>query len=698
MDASKALPKGTTVTSEGAVALARAVNKTQGRVSELAKRVAAGGSDDDIVALAAAQADSDVVLTSLMGVRAEAGRALQVFRHLSTLIDAGDVELTRSAADALRSPMRKLATEFNALPTDPIARYRYLQQKSKRPFMSWDTVRNYYYANILSGVKTHERNVIGNTANLVFNLTTHPAAVALDAAKSLATGKPRELFLGEMKPAVWGAWQGMEEGFSSAVFTLRHGMTPTALKGANVAGEMGKFDFVHVEFAGGGANPFNWPSRALVAGDVIFRTAARKAELASSAYALGRKEGLKGDKLADRMADLLSGRSPDGAALREQAERIATRTVFQEQGPITDWIRKAHQIPGLKQVMTFTVPFVRTPGNILRQGVEVSPLGFALKGAREGGRFGAQMQGRAFAGTLAAGYLAYLASTDRISGSGPKNRAERDRLYEQGWRPNSVLVGDKWVSYQLFQPVSVQAAVIANAYEAFKEGAQDEKSAVDIASNTMARSLNSFLDQSFLVGMFDFASAVQDPGRYGPRIAARTATGLIPGSGAVRSAQAVMDPVQRQPSGVKENVMAALPGASKKIEPRIGRAGQVIMREGGPVRRAVDPFNTATARPPDPVSKELDDLKIRVGAPTGRLTLPEGTEMTRPGATAVKQVQGQTVWRALGMVIQSPKYQALSAEKRRVILERVISSLRPGLNQQLRKELPGSSFVRPVTK
>ena len=694
VDAAKALPKGSTVTSEGAVALARAVNKTQGRVAELSKVVSAGGTDADLVAFAAAKADADVVLTSLMGARAEAGRSLQVFRHLSDLMETGDVELTRSAADALRSPMRKLATAFNQLPDDPIARYRFLQDQSKRKFFSWDTVRNYYYANILSGVKTHERNVIGNTANLAFHLSTHPFGVGLDAARSVVSGKPRELFLGEMKPSAWGALQGLEEGFHSALFTLRHGMSPDALKKANVAGELGKFDFVHTEFAGGGANPFNWPSRGLAAGDQLFRTASRRAELSASAYAMGRKEGLKGNRLADRMAELMTGATPEGAALREQAERVSTRAVFQERGAITDWIRKGHQVPGLKQVMTFTMPFVKTPGNILRQGLEVSPAGFALKGVREGGRFGAQMRGRAAAGTVTAVYLAWLASTGRISGSGPEDRAKRDKLYEEGWRPNSVKLGDKWVSYQLFQPVSVQAAVIANAFEAWQEGTQDEKSAANIAANTMSRSLNSFLDQSFLVGMFDFASAVQDPGRYGPRIWARTATGLIPGAGALRTAQAATDPVQRQAVGVSENVMAALPGLSRKVQPRIGRSGQVTMRDGGAASRAVDPFNTSTAKPPDLVSKELEAVGVRVTAPTGRLTLPEGMEMTRAGGTAVKQVQGQTAWRALEMVIQSPGYQKLDTERRRIVLERVLSSLRPRINEQLRRELPSSEFVQ----
>ena len=79
---------------------------------------------------------------------------------------------------------------------------------------------------------------------------------------------------------------------------------------------------------------------------------------------------------------------------------------------------------------------------------------------------------------------------------------------ESGWRPNSVKVGDKWVSYSLFQPASVQAAVIANAFEAWQAAGAKQQDAPSIAAAVMARSLDSFLDQSFLAGLFDLVQAV----------------------------------------------------------------------------------------------------------------------------------------------------------------------------------------------
>ena len=696
VDVTKALPKGTTLTAEGTIAATRAVNKTQKNIAELTEKIKAGTANDaDKVALVAAQAEADVVMTTLMQARAETGRALQVHRHLHKLLDTGDVDLIRKAAGQLDDDAQKLADEFAALPDDELARYRFLQEKAKKPLFSWDNIRTYYYSNILSGVKTHERNIIGNAANIAFNMATHPLGVVTDAARSKLTGKPRELFMGELKPMAMGAWAGMEEGIGELKHVFLHGMTKAALKEGNASGAMGKLDFVHTEFGGPfgmgpGANPLNWPLRGLQMGDAFFRTTARKAEQAAGAYALARKEGRKGQDLIDRVKELKHATTPDGVAVMEQAELVATRSVFQESGPITDFLRGAQKVPGLKQAMMFVMPFIRTPGNILRQGLEVSPAGFALKGAREGGRLGAQLQGRAAAGSAAAATMAWWAATGRLSGAGPKDRAERDRLMESGWRPNSIKVGDQWVSYQLFQPLSVQAAIIGNAWDAYNESKDKD---ANPWSSVPARAMNSFLDQSFLVGMFDAASAVQDPERYGPRLLARTATGMVPMAGAVRSVQQATDPVVRQPDGFTENVKAALPGLSKTVEPRIGRAGQVVTREGGGLRHAADPFSVSTADQEDAVAKELHRLGVRLTSPSGRVTLPEGMSLTRKGETAVKQAQGGTVWRALQGVMASPQYQALGEEQRRRVLERVINTVRQQTNQQVRAELPTSQYV-----
>lgn len=677
----KTLPKGTTLNAEQITAYARALRQTQQKVNDLAGLVAKGAATDaDIVALQAAKAEADVVGKSLMGARAEAGRALGAFNFWRGVMDTGDADLIRDAlkAPGLREDAEKLAKGLAAQPDDPIIRHRWLQAQKTSTFA--DKVRGYYYANILSGVKTHERNFLGNLANVATELAVQPAAAGIDAAKSWLWKSPRTIRLDELPAKVAGAVAGMERGVSDFSFALRHGMTPASLSRGLEAGAKGKLDVPRVEFAGGAANPFNLPGRLLDASDAFFRSVARNMELYGLAHTQAKKEGLSGDAFTNRVADLRAATTPEGLALREQADTFATRAVFQEKpGPFVQRLQGiAHDYPAF----SFVLPFLKTPGNIARQGLEFSPAGVAMKAAAQEGRAGTQAQARAAVGTAAAGVLAWLAASNRLSGEGPSDPAERAALMESGWRPNSVKIGDKWVEYSLAQPVSVQAAIIANAFEGWREaGAKPDQA--DVALSTIFRTINSFVSQSFLSGLFDLLEAIKDPDRSAQRFATRTASGLVPMSGFMRSVQQAADPVVRKPEGWKENLAAQIPGASSSVPARLDRFGQPVTREGGAVRRAADPLNVSTSKT-DPIADELTRLGVTLGLPTDRLTLPQGRRLTREQERELQQQKGQSVRAALERAINSRRYDGLSDDQRRDLLENIIDRTRRQASQKMR--------------
>jgi hypothetical protein len=572
VNASRALPPGTALNAEAITAYGRALQETQRKVNELAARVQAGrATDADVLALQAARAEADVVAKSLVGARAEAGRALAAFNFYRGILDTGDVTIIRDTVNApgLREEAQRIARGLADQPADPLARYRWLQQQSRSTLV--DKVRSYYYANILIGIKTHERNILGNLANVVTNLAVHPVAAGIDALRARGTGAARTVRLDEVPSQVAGVVAGLDRGARDFAFTLRHGVSPDALTRGVQAGVAGKLDVPRVEFAGGGANPFNVPGRMLDAADAFFRSVARNMELYGLAHATAREEGSTGARLLERMAELRAGTSPDALAVRQQAEAFATRAVFQERpGAVAAWLQRgAQQFPPL----AFVLPFIRTPANILRQGLEFSPAGAVMRAARQGGRPGTQAQARVALGTAASGALAYYAATGRLSGDGPRDPAKRAAAMESGWRPNSVRLGDAWVSYQLFQPVSVQAAIIANAFEGWAEAGAKPEAAVDVVSSTLARSVNSFLSQSFLSGLFDVVEAINDPERSAARVAARTATGFMPLSGLVRTVQQAggrgSERVRPHDSGVDRTAQDCVcPSWSSRARPR----------------------------------------------------------------------------------------------------------------------------------
>ena len=696
INASRVLPKGTALNAEQITAYARGLQQTTRKVNRLSAIINSGvenaDSSTNLLTLQAARAEQDVLAASLTGARAEAGRALAAFNFYQGVLDTADQNLIAKVVDGpgMRGQAQRIARELAKLPEDPMLRYRWLQKQKQSSIM--DKVRSYYYANILSGVKTHERNFFGNVANIASTLVVHPMAAGIDAATSAVTGSPRTIRVDEIPAQALGAFAGLERGIRDFAFTLKEGVSPDALSRSLHTGELGKLDIPRVEFTGGLANPFNLPGRFLDASDTLFRSVAKNMELYGLASTAAKNEGLTGQAFIDRVATLRLATTREGIALRDQAHLFARRTVFQEDPG--EMVKGIQGLARLFPPLTFLMPFIKTPANILRQGIEFSPLGALMPAVRQGGRAGAQAQARVAAGTAAAGVLAYLASTGRLSGRGPRSTAERNALYEKGWEPNSVKIGDTWVSYQLFQPVSVQAAIIANVYEALKEAKADDATMATGLSDAIGRSINSFLNQSFLSGLFDFVEAIQGGGSFS-RVAGRTASGFVPLVSLQRQIAQGMDPVIRQPRTMEQTVLTSIPGLSKSVPPRLTRFGEEVVRPGGPVKRMLDPFNLST-EVDDPVANELSRLGVSISVPSGRLTMPvelqdrtglEKFPLSDAQMTQFRQAQGRAVRRQLERVMQSPEYRSMSDVGRERLIRSARTRVAGAVREQARRQL-----------
>ena len=57
-------------------------------------------------------------------------------------------------------------------------------------------------------------------------------------------------------------------------------------------------------------------------------------------------------------------------------------------------------------------------------------------------------------------------------------------------------------------------------------------------------------------------------------------------------------------------MQAGIPSLSESVEPRISRFGEAVTREGGPLRRAADPFNVSSVVE-DPVADEPSSQPAR---------------------------------------------------------------------------------------
>jgi hypothetical protein len=292
-------------------------------------------------------------------------------------------------------------------------------------------------------------------------------------------------------------------------------------------------------------------------------------------------------------------------------------------------------------------------------------------------------------GSMALGGLAYLAATGRLSGSGPRNPAERAQLMESGWRPNSVKVGDQWIEYSLFQPVSVPAAAVANAFEAWRDDGMKESDAATKAAAAVKGFVRSGLDQSFLSGLADMFEVIESPSlASGARSVGRLAHSLTPFSGAQRSLTAALDPTVRAPEGIVESVKVGMPGLSSSVEPRLDRFGHEVTRPGGALRRAADPFNVSPVNS-DPVLAELGRLGVKMGLQTANMHLPAGAHLTDQEDFDIRQIKGTAVGDVLARLITLPGYQRLPDDKKADVLERAIEKTRASVTKAAKPRIKG---------
>jgi hypothetical protein len=288
-------------------------------------------------------------------------------------------------------------------------------------------------------------------------------------------------------------------------------------------------------------------------------------------------------------------------------------------------------------------------------------------------------------GTVLLAPLAWLAATGRLSGAGPSDPAERAALMESGWRPNSIRVGDKWVEYALFQPVSVQASIIANAFEGWQKDGAHEQDLGAVVGEVLARVGNTVLEQSFLSGLNDVFEALKNPERSGANIVGRMAHSFTPFAGAQRSVTQAMDSTVRQPKTARDVFLTNVPGQSQKVQPRLTRFGEPVQRPGG-AAMAVDPFNTSPVVQAT-VPIELTRLGVSVSLPSDRLQLPDGAKLSPDQSLALRQEKGRALYQALNRMISSPNYQRLSDVQRRAVLERVKDEANRTTNARTRRDV-----------
>lgn len=330
------------------------------------------------------------------------------------------------------------------------------------------------YNSMLSGPITHARNAIGNLSTMVLRPTTMAIGQAMGGDINAAKATISSLSavsdaFSEAMTAGGKAWStGVPAG--GAKFDVPDSEVARGLEllKTNAKTDSEKraahfLDMLHNNAV------LNAPTRALAAGDDFFKIMNARIELKRQAMmeTLSETGTLKFDP--DKYAKIAEGKIVNGEVTDEGLLKIAKEQTFQQE--LEGNMKKIAEVLESNPLTKYTVPFIRTPHNLMVYAGTYTPgLNQLLKEAQDI-RNGtdevakAMLKGREAMGygVLATGFG--FAAAGNLTGNGPAD-PELRKIWLQSNQPQSIKIGDKWVSYASIEPLNVMFAAAADLQHA----------------------------------------------------------------------------------------------------------------------------------------------------------------------------------------------------------------------------------------
>jgi hypothetical protein len=383
--------------------------------------------------------------------------------------------------------------------------------------------------------------------------------------------------------------------------------------------------------------------------------------------------------------------------------------------------------------ISFIVPFVRTPTNILKFAVDRTPVGkesravlgdgfkavaklaniqseYKSKIFSEDPVARADAMGKLGTSTMAVSLGWYLATnTDMFTGAGPKDADRRRALQMGGWQPYSVKLGDKYYSYNKADPFSTILGLYVDMAEAYKYYDVDD-SVIEYGLGVMMLSfVNNIGNKSFLQGIDNVMQIMSDPLRATGKTAADISAGFVPNyfssianvqeSRELKEVRNWMDTLVKRVDPTSEDLMPRRNVLGEKImienmDYGLSSVVPIYMREvsDDPVNNEIARLNKGFSLPKSKLMNEFDLREYR--SEKGQTAYDRYQELT-----GTQKLNGQTLRQALTKLTKTGFYRGLNegtdeeldlgVQPPRVkAMQRIISRYRRLAKSELFKEFP----------
>lgn len=660
--------KGQPMNAAQTLAVRRLWTSSGAAVKDIARRVEAGGSVADQIALKKMIAVHATIQEQVIGIRTETARALAQWR-----IPAGESDQFLNGMANLMDMMgtdrdvMKIAARINDLADmgRNDAADAFILGASKIDDLkryganASDMIRQLFYFSLLSGPKTHVRNSLSNSAMLLANVIDRRGAALLGEVLG-GQNVPNE----EAAALMYGQINGIVDAFRISDYA-REVAEQSGKKARNpvmnalMTGQSG-VGIGKVEMPRSGAfsaeklalDPKSNIGRvldfidtttrvlttnAMAAADEVFRTAQYNGEVHALSFRKAWQEAQSGliahADIQKRATEL--ARSPD-LAIKTLAEQFAERSIFANRPPADSKLFKAISAIGNVPVIgKLAMPFRKTVYNIFTETAQRTPIALGTKhfwteiaagGARADIAWTKFLTGNAALIALAdvAVKGGLLGGRRGIGGEESAGEMATDRA--MGRVPMSIPFENEDGSVRTFsfrglEPVSTHLGMAANVVEILSSDQfdADDKDIEDIVIAASAATAMQITNPSFMTGMMDMLNFMGDPLRQGETFAERTAGIAVPN--ALAEVARAQDPVVREVNGMIDAIKAKTPGLSKTLPANTDRWGNDLRRDSGLgiIYDAASPF-ASTLTKPTPIDVELDRLGMGLAKPTKRVS------------------------------------------------------------------------------
>jgi hypothetical protein len=613
-------------------------------------------------------------------------------------------EATESAVRQIIVKGEKAAAAGDSA-TQEAAKRELAQTMAKMDESGWlETISAFRKAGLLTGLKTHARNIGGSGAFQTMEEVSRIPAAMVDIALS-AFSKRRTVAGASPWAVARAGQQAATKGLREAGQILRRGATAEDLAKMDAPREL---NFQKLGKASKVINAYvNGVFRTLGAEDRVFKSYAIRRSLEAQAKVKAINEVKAGAipemQYAKRIRELAENPTEEMGA---QAIYDADFATFNNQNLLASGVNMAKT--GIRSVANkidaergttaaktaadalvfasdLVAPFVKTPANVAARLADYSvaaPVKTAYHTFRmlkdgitpEHQKAVSMALGRGITGgsLMMLGY--YLAADGKATGTGQVPPGQRNVNEFAGRQAGSVKVGGEWNRVTPFSPggnlVTMGATLHEQGIRSLGDAASKPGEIAKVATRTV-------LEQPMVQGVSETIEALQDPEARGEKVIGSMAGSFVPTI--LSDVGTAMDDRRREitkgsfAGAVKQGVQSRVPGWRESLPERKDVFGKPLEAKKS---AAVNPFLSSTAKEDsDKLARELVAAGVQVGKPAKKKDESDEEFEVRKAAT------GSAMEAELRRVVRSSIYDRSSADKKHDMLEKAADRGRNSVTQ-----------------